>query len=31
MYWYDSTYILVIIAFALSLFASMGVNATFAR
>lgn len=31
MYWYDSTYILVIIAFALSLFASMGVNATFAK
>ena len=31
MYWYDSTYILVIIAFALSLFASMGVNSTFAR
>lgn len=31
MYWYDSTYILVIIAFALSVFASMGVNSTFSK
>lgn len=30
-YYYDSTYILVLIAFALSMFASFGVNATFAR
>lgn len=30
-YYYDSTYILVIIAFALTLFASFGVKATFAR
>jgi len=31
MFYYDSTYILVIIAFALSLFASFGVKSTFAR
>ena len=31
MFFYDSTYILVIIAFALSLFASFGVKTTFAR
>ena len=30
-YYYDSTYILVIIAFALTLFASFGVKSTFAR
>lgn len=30
-YYYDSTYILVIIAFALSLFASFGVKSTFAK
>lgn len=30
-YWYDSTYILVIIAFMLSLFASFGVKTTFSR
>lgn len=30
-YFYDSTYILVLIAFALSMFASFGVNATFSR
>ena len=30
-FYFDSTYILIIIAFALSAFASMGVNATFAR
>lgn len=31
MYYYDSTYILVIIAFALSMFASFGVKSTFAK
>lgn len=31
MYYYDSTYILVIIAFALSMFASFGVRSTFAK
>lgn len=31
MFFYDSTYILVIIAFALSMFASFGVKSTFAR
>jgi len=31
MYYYDSTYILVLIAFALSLFASFGVKSTFAK
>lgn len=30
-YYYDSTYILIIIAFALSMFASFGVNSTFSR
>ncbi len=30
-YWYDSTYILVIFAFLLSLFASFGVKATFSK
>lgn len=30
-FYFDSTYILIIIAFALSAFASMGVNATFSR
>ncbi len=30
-YWYDSTYVLVIIAFLLSLFASFGVKATFSK
>ncbi len=31
LYYYDSTYILVIIAFALSMFASFGVNMTFSK
>ncbi len=31
MFYYDSTYILVLIAFGLSLFASFGVNATFSK
>lgn len=31
MFWYDSTYILVIIAFVLTLFASFGVKSTFAK
>ncbi len=31
MFFYDSTYILVLIAFGLSLFASFGVNATFSK
>jgi len=31
MFYYDSTYVLVLIAFGLSLFASFGVNATFSK